>query len=176
MASRTQVVLSREVHESRCIRSLGVLQPRHSFLPSGPRRLSPNKHAFAFPPSLAESGSRKRGAEFKGGSLDDGFGGSGGYLALLWLVDSFNERTCKGKRGGFEIFEGFGGFGGCGDVDRDGLPPLRLNPPLFQHPDLLSNRLQGKLESSCQPEDGPETKLEPETGTVGTIFQDLQAT
>ena len=32
------------------------------------------------------SGSRKRGFEFKGGSLHDGFGGSGKHLALLLLV------------------------------------------------------------------------------------------
>ena len=41
-----------------------------------------------FPPPLGppeKSGSWNRGVEFKGGSLHDGFGGSGEHLALLLL-------------------------------------------------------------------------------------------
>ena len=64
----------------------------------------------------------KRGVEFKGGSLRDGFGGfdsfggSGEHLALLLLV---LQNT--GQRGnGFDGFGGCGGYGGCG---RDGYPP-----------------------------------------------------
>ena len=70
------------------------------------------------------SGSRKRGVEFKGGSLHDGFGGfdgAGEHLALL-LLDL--ENTAQwGNRGGFDGFGGFGGFGGHGGLGRDGYPP-----------------------------------------------------
>ena len=63
------------------------------------------------------SGCRKRGVEFKGGSLHDGFGGfdgSGKLLALLLLV--LQNTVPRGSR------DGFGGFGGCGDFGRDGYP------------------------------------------------------
>ena len=67
------------------------------------------------------SGWRKRGVEFKGGSLHDGFGGFDGFggsgepLALLLLV-----LQSTGKRGDRDGFDGFGGYGGFG---RDGYPP-----------------------------------------------------
>ena len=44
--------------------------------------------------AFLRSGCRKRGGEFKGGSLHDGFGGSGKHLALLLLV-------LQNNRGGF---------------------------------------------------------------------------
>ena len=70
------------------------------------------------------SGWRKRGVEFKGGSLHDGFGsfdgfgGSGEHLALLLLA---LQKT--GQRGNRNGFDGFGGYGGCGGFGRDGYPP-----------------------------------------------------
>ena len=66
----------------------------------------------------------KRGVEFKGGSLHDGFGGfdgfggSGKHLALLLLL--LQNTVPRGSRDGFD---GFGGFGGCGGFGRDGYPP-----------------------------------------------------
>ena len=67
------------------------------------------------------SGSRKRGVEFKGGSLHDGFGGfdgfggSGEHLSLLLLV--LQNTAQRGNRGGF------GGFGGHGGFSHDANPP-----------------------------------------------------
>ena len=60
----------------------------------------------------------KRGVEFKGGSLHDGFGGSAEHLALLSIV---LQNT--GSRGNRDAFHGFGGFGGYGGFGRDGYPP-----------------------------------------------------
>ena len=79
------------------------------------------------------SGSRKRGFEFKGGDLHDGFGGFGGsgeHLALLLLV---LRKT--GQRGDRDGFDGFGGCGGCGGFGRDGYPP-ETQPPFSV---ILSN-------------------------------------
>ena len=77
------------------------------------------------PPNFgAESGSRKRGVEFKGGSLHDGFGGFDGFggsarhLALLLLL--LENTVPRGSRDGFD---GFGGSGGCSGFGRDGYPP-----------------------------------------------------
>ena len=70
------------------------------------------------------SGSRRRGVEFKGGSLHDGFGGSDGcggsgvHLALRLLV--LQKTAQSSTRGGFD---GFGGFGGHGDISHVGYPP-----------------------------------------------------
>ena len=75
---------------------------------------------------------RKRGVEFKGGSLHDGFGGFGGsgfHLALLLLV--LQNTVPSGSR---DCFDGFGGFGGCGGFGRDGYPPLS-STLLFRHPE-----------------------------------------
>ena len=66
----------------------------------------------------------KRGVEFKGGSLHDGFGGFDGFggpaehLALLSIV---LQNT--GPRSNRDGFDGFGGFSGCGGFGRDGYPP-----------------------------------------------------
>ena len=60
-----------------------------------PRKLCRQKlalHSFSMCPSGESSGSRKRGVEFKGGSLHDGFGGfegfggSGEHVTLRLLV------------------------------------------------------------------------------------------
>ena len=59
----------------------------------------------------------EEGVGFKGGSLHDGFGGSGKHLALLLLL--LQNTVPRGSRDGFD---GFGGFGGCGGFGRDGCP------------------------------------------------------
>ena len=67
------------------------------------------------------SGCRKRGVEFKAGSLHDssggfdGFGGSGEHLALRLLV--LQNTVPRGNR------DGFGVSGGCGAI------PLKPNLP-----------------------------------------------
>ena len=67
------------------------------------------------------SGSRKRGVEFKGGSLHDGFGGLAVLTVLAVLEGIALQNTAQGgNRGGFD---GFGGFGGHGGVSHDGYPP-----------------------------------------------------
>ena len=69
------------------------------------------------------SESRKRGVEFKGGSLDDGFGGFdgfGGSAKHLALVLLLLQKVLRGSRDGFDGFGGFGGYGGFG---RNGYPP-----------------------------------------------------
>ena len=81
---------------------------------------------------LLSSGWRRRGVEFKGGSLHDGFGGfdgfggSGEHLALLLAMLVLQNTAQWGNRGGFDRFDGFGGNGGFG---HDGYP-LKLNPPI----------------------------------------------
>ena len=79
--------------------------------------LGAEKPLLGLPQDLM-SGCRKRGVEFKGGSLHDGFGGFDGsakHLAplLLLLQNTVPRGSCDG-------FDGFGGFGGHG---RDGCPP-----------------------------------------------------
>ena len=60
------------------------------------------------------SGCRKRGVEFKGGSLRDGYGGFDGLggsaerLTLLLLV--LLDTAQQGNRGSFDGFGGHGGF------------------------------------------------------------------
>ena len=67
---------------------------------------------------------RKRGVEFKEGSLHDGFGGFDGFdgsaehPALLSIV---LQNT--GPRDNRDGFDGFGGIGGYGGFGRDGYPP-----------------------------------------------------
>ena len=70
---------------------------------------------------VGKSGWRRRGVEFKGRSLHDGFGGfdgSGEHLALPLLV---LQNTVP--RDDHDGFDGFGGLGGCGGFGRDGYPP-----------------------------------------------------
>ena len=57
----------------------------------------------------------KGGLSLRGGSLHDGFGGSGEHLALLLLA---LQNTVPR-----DDHDGFGGFGGCGGFGRDGYPP-----------------------------------------------------
>ena len=74
----------------------------HPFLPRFTR---------TFEEALKRHSSRKRGVEFKGGSLHDGFGGFDGFggsakhLALLLLL--LQNTVPRGSRDGFD---GFGGF------------------------------------------------------------------
>ena len=92
----------------------GLTASGEIFAPNPPCR--PTQHFSAF-----LENSRKRGVEFKGGSLHDGFGGfdsfggSGEHLALFLLV-----LQNSGQRGNRDGFDGFGGYGGFG---RDGYPP-----------------------------------------------------
>ena len=70
----------------------------------------------------------KGGLSFKGGSLQDAFGGFDGFggpalhLALVLIV--LQNTVPRGSRDGFD---GFGGFGGCGGFGREGYP-LNLGP------------------------------------------------
>ena len=77
--------------------------------------------------SSQDLGSRKRGVEFKGGSLHndfgsfDGFGGSGKHPTLLSLVLHKHRTKTDGS-------DGSGGFDGCGGLVVTATP-LKLNPP-----------------------------------------------
>ena len=70
----------------------------------------------------------KRGVEFKGGSLHDGFGDfdgfgtSGDHLALLLLV--LHNTGHRGNRDGFGGCGALGGYGGSIIT----VAPLKLNP------------------------------------------------
>ena len=80
--------------------------------------LAESASTFKAIPVTQISGSRKRGVEFKGGSLHDGFGGfggSGGHPTLLSLV--LQNTAQGGNRGGFD------GFGGHDGFSHDGYPP-----------------------------------------------------
>ena len=59
----------------------------------------------------------ERGVESKGGSLHDGFGGSGDSVEST--LPPFAGLKNTGQRGNRDGFDGFGGYGGFG---RDGYP------------------------------------------------------
>ena len=120
-----------------CPQTSSSLCPRHPLSWNNPPPLTPDP-PFLFPEQkickISEtsteiswflndfSGCRRRGVEFKGGSLHDGFGsfdGFGGFdgkhLVLLLVV--LQNAVPRGSRDGFD------GFGGCSSFGRDSYPP-----------------------------------------------------
>ena len=74
------------------------------------------------------SGCRKRGVEFKGGSLHDGFGSFDSLAVLESTLASLPVLQNTVPRDGFD---GFGGFGGVVAVSVVTATPLKLNPPFL---------------------------------------------